>query len=95
MAVRAKVPKDFKDPHLHCRTFGHTWRVASGSVNGAAFYRFVLVCDVCKTERYDIVNRRTGSATRRYEYPDGYRSAPGEGLTRAVYRIEMIRRLSK
>jgi hypothetical protein len=93
--VRPKVPKDYNRAYLQCRTFGHSWHVGEGYGEGVAFYRFVLVCEVCKTRRIDTVNRRTGTVvqgSRRYEYPPGYQANRDEGLARTVYRIEFIRR---
>jgi hypothetical protein len=67
--MRPKVPKGYNPDYLHCRTFGHSWHVGNGESEGTAFYRFVLICDTCKTRRLEVVNRRTGSkASRRYEY---------------------------
>lgn len=92
--MRPKVPKDYNRTYLHCRTFGHSWHVGEGQSEGTAFYRFVLICETCKTRRLDAINRRTGSmAGRRYEYPEGYQADRNEGLARTIYRIEFIRRL--
>ena len=95
--ARAKVPSEYQDPFLHCRTFGHTWRLGPGEEQGKAFYQFILVCEECSTRRLDVINRRTGSLAgyRRYEYPEGYQSPRGEGLARTTYRIEFIRRIIK
>jgi hypothetical protein len=94
--ARPKVPKSYGDPHLHCRTFGHTWHVGEGFSEGASYWRFVLLCQVCKTRRLDLLNRRTGGlVNRRYEYQPGYQSEPHEGLARTTYRIEFIRRLDR
>jgi len=92
---RAKVPEEYQNPFLHCRTFGHTWRLGPGEAQGGTFYQFILVCEECKTRRIDVINRRTGSLAgyRRYEYPEGYQSQRGEGLARTTYRIEFIRRI--
>jgi len=93
---RPKVPKEYQNPYLHCRTFGHTWRLGPGEAQGSLFYQFILVCAECGTRRIDVINRRTGSlgGYRRYEYPEGYQSARGEGLARTTYRIEFIRRVA-
>ena len=96
MAIKARVPKDYRDPHLHCRTFGHTWHQAEHAPDGPVYYRFVLVCQVCYARRIDSINRRTGGvATRRYEYQPGYQAERAEGLQRVVYRIELIKRISR
>jgi len=59
--MRPKVPKGYNPDYLHCRTFGHSWHVGNGESEGTAFYRFVLICNTCKTRRLEVVNRRTGS----------------------------------
>lgn len=94
---KAKVPKEYQDPFLHCRTFGHTWIVGGTVPDGMSYYQFVLVCDVCHCRRIDVINVRTGAlaTARRYEYPEGYQSARGEGLARTTYRREFIRRLKR
>lgn len=91
------MPQGYGQPFLHCRTFGHTWRLGPAENAGASFYRFILHCEECGTRRIDTVNSRTGAlgGSRRYEYPDGYQSQRGEGLARTVYRIEFIRRLDR
>jgi len=95
--AKPKVPKDYRQAHLHCRTFGHTWHLGEGSPDGNGFYRFVLLCEVCKARRIDTVNRRTGAilpGSRRYEYQPGYQ-AKGEGIVRrTVYRVEFIKRIT-
>jgi hypothetical protein len=96
MAIRAKVPGDYQDPFIHCRTFGHTWHVATPEREGLVYYRFILLCSVCKAKRFDTINRRTGGvSSRRYEYQPGYQADPGEGLQRFVYRIEFIKRIAE
>jgi len=94
MARPKKVPEEYQDPFLHCRTFGHTWRLGPGEDQGH-FYQFILVCEECHTRRIDVINRRTGAlgGYRRYEYPEGYQATRGEGLARTSYRIEFIRRI--
>lgn len=94
--AKPKVPKGYDQRYLHCRTFGHTWHVGEASPDGYGFYRFVLVCDMCKARRIDMINRRTGAVvagSRRYEYQPGYQAAKGEALRRTVYRIDFIRRI--
>jgi hypothetical protein len=95
--ARAKVPKEYQDPFLYCRTFGHTWQLGPGQDEGGHFYSFILVCTECGTRRIDVINRRTEAlgGYRRYEYPEGYQSSRGEGLARTTYRIEFIRRFAK
>lgn len=94
--AQAKVPKEYQDPFLHCRTFGHTWSLGPGEDQGR-FYQFILVCSECRTRRIDVINRRTGAlgGYRRYEYPEGYQSPRGEALQRTSYRIEFIRRITR
>jgi hypothetical protein len=96
MAPR-RVPREYQDPFLHCRTFGHTWRLGPGEEQGVHFYQFILVCEQCQTRRIDVINRRTGAlgGHRRYEYPEGYQATGGEGLARTSYRIEFIRRIQR
>lgn len=94
MTIKARVPKDYSQEHLHCRTFGHTWKVGTGHSEGLSYWAFVLICGVCKTRRLDTVNRRTGAmVSRRYEYQPGYQAERHEGLARTTYRIEFIRRI--
>lgn len=89
-----KVPKGYG--FLHCRTFGHTWVIGEGSGTASGLYQFVLVCTQCHTRRIDAISRRTGGvASRHYEYPDGFRSEPGEALERTTYRLEFIHRRIK
>ena len=96
MAIRAKVPTDYQDPFLHCRTFGHTWTIGESEPDGPVYYRFSLLCQVCHARRIDTLNRRTGGvASRRYEYQPGYQAEPMEGLQRVVYRIEFIKRINR
>jgi hypothetical protein len=96
MAIKAKVPGSYKDPHLHCRTFGHTWHIGESEPDGPVYYRFVLLCEVCYARRIDTLNRRTGAViSRRYEYQPGYQAEPLEGLQRVVYRIEFIKRIQR
>jgi hypothetical protein len=92
-----RVPREYQDPFLHCRTFGHTWRLGPGEEQGVHFYQFILVCEECHTRRIDVINRRTGAlgGHRRYEYPEGYQATRGEGLARTSYRIEFIRRIQR
>ena len=91
---KPKVPNEYDDPFLFCRSFGHTWRLGEREAEGAVLVRFVLLCNVCKARRIDVINRRNGLAiNRRYEYQDGYKATPGEGLKRVSYRVELIRRL--
>jgi len=93
---KQKVPDQYQDPFLHCRTFGHTWRIGDSEQETKAFYRFVLICDICKARRIDAINSRTGGvASRRYEYQEGYQAARAEGLARTTYRIEFIRRIQR
>lgn len=94
---KPKVPNDYQNPYLHCRTFGHTWKVGPGDAEGLTFYRFILICSECGTRRIDVINRRTGGLAgyRRYEYPEGYQATRGEGLARTSYRIEFIRRITR
>lgn len=93
MAPKPRVPRDYNGNYVQCRTFGHTWHVGPLEHESGVFYAMVLVCSVCHTRRLDTINLRTGGiVARRYEYPDDYRSAPGEGLRRFVYRIEFVRR---
>jgi hypothetical protein len=90
-----KVPPKYADPFLHCRTFGHTWRIGDRRPEGSAFFGFTLLCSVCKARRIDVINRRTGGvASRRYEYQEGYQADKSEGLRRTTYRIEFIRRIN-
>jgi len=94
--TKPKVPKDYGEQYLYCRTFGHNWHLGHTEREGTSFYRFVLVCETCHTRRLDTINRRTGSMAhggRRYEYPPGYQAARHEGLQRTTYRIEFIRRV--
>jgi hypothetical protein len=94
--AKPKVPKDYEQRHLHCRTFGHTWHLGEGAPDGYGFYRFVLLCEVCQARRIDTVNKRTGyvvPGSRRYEYQPGYQATKGEALRRTVYRVEFIRRI--
>jgi hypothetical protein len=80
--MRPKVPKGYNPDYLHCRTFGHSWHVGNGESEGTAFYRFVLICDTCKTRRLEVVNRRTGSkASRRYGTRDWLVSSTGLSLS--------------
>ena len=94
---RAKVPRGYGDEFLHCRTFGHTWRIGGTVPDGASYYQFILLCEICHTRRIDVIGVRTGAlvAPRRYEYPEGYPSGKGEGLARTTYRREFIRRLKR
>ena len=92
--TKTHVPDEYKDPFLFCRSFGHTWRLGEREAEGNVLVRFVLLCEVCKARRIDVINRRNGIAiNRRYEYQDGYTASPGEGQKRVTYRIELIRRL--
>ena len=94
--AKQKVPDEYQDPFLRCRTFGHTWHIGDSEQESRSFYRFVLICDVCKTRRIDAINSRTGGvASRRYEYQEGYQAARAEGLARTTYRIEFIRRIRR
>ena len=95
MAIKARVPKGYRDPHLHCRTFGHTWVIGESTPDGPVYYRFVLLCTVCHARRIDTLNRRNGGViSRRYEYQPGYQAERLEGLQRTVYRIEFIKRIA-
>jgi hypothetical protein len=93
---RPKVPKEYRDPFLHCRTFGHTWRLGPSEAQSNLFHQFILNCQECGTRRIDVINRRTGAlgGHRRYEYPEGYQSKRGEAVARTVYRIEFIKRVT-
>jgi hypothetical protein len=94
--AKPKVPKDYVQAFLYCRTFGHSWHVGEAAPDGNGFYRFVLVCEACRARRIDTVNRRTGfvvPGSRRYEYQPGYQVKGEEVVRRTVYRIEFIRRI--
>lgn len=94
--AQPRVPEEYQNPFLHCRTFGHNWHVGESNAETGVFWHFVLLCDVCKTRRIDSLNRRTGAvASRRYEYPEGYQVQKGEGMPRTRYRIEFIRRIAQ
>lgn len=95
--AKPRIPKDYEAAFLHCRTFGHTWGLASAEAEGPTFYRFILTCTHCGTRRLDLISSRTGERAiyggRTYEYPKGYQAEKGESLSRPSYRIEFIRRL--
>lgn len=69
----SELPKNFLD----CRDRGHAW---FDTRNGRALQRSsgglvlrALVCQRCKTERWDGIIATSGEIhNRRYVYPDGY-----------------------
>jgi hypothetical protein len=96
--ARPKVPPQYGQAFLQCRTFGHVWRIAEqGPDVRTGAFTFTLACDVCGTQRIDRLNRRSGGVmARRYEYPDGYQDNRHEGqVQRTLYRIEFIRRVTR
>ena len=79
--------------HDMCRTLGHSWYEADSSWVPRWGTPFEWRCDRCGTTRREVIDVHGQVSHRKYLYPEGYRSA--EKLTRAQYRVMMIRQMRK
>jgi hypothetical protein len=83
------------DQVVRCRTYGHAWdEFTEGSLGPPMLdWRLSLRCIRCSTQRHDEINLLGEVGSRRYLYPEGYRSAVGEPrMTREDYRQALYER---
>lgn len=87
---------NYEEQFLQCRTFGHSWRVASKNLHpdNDQLVLLDLGCSSCRSHRHDLVSRLSGTVfTRRYKHTDGYLHKKGQGnTTRVAYRLEFVGR---
>lgn len=89
--------RSLQDRFVHCRTFGHSWKLGTVKSASSRTDQMSMHCTSCRATRIDEV-RTTGRsagtvAARRYIYPEGYLAdrqhvAP----SRQSFRFELIRR---
>ena len=92
------------DRYVQCRTLGHAWvptgLAGQGSMvnprppknaDSIGITEMSLVCDRCKTLRFDYIRRAGTIFRRKYMYPDGYLLAKGEERhSRVDYRLRLL-----
>lgn len=79
---------------VDCKTIGHSWYSIEANKNpkGPGWYMMVR-CERCGTERADIVSRYGALESRSYRYPEGFKRAKGEGLSKVEWRVQFLARL--
>ena len=89
----ARLPDDF----LACRTWAHSWDLATSAVRRASGHiHWSVECATCGTIRTLIMTSSGRIAGNRYDYPDGYQST-GLGRIgqsgRALFRMATLKRV--
>lgn len=96
MTVELVTIRQLQDEYVLCRTINHSWDDnPTGPINpdfalmGVAVQ--LLRCTRCGTTRTDYIGKDLRVFHRRYIYPPGYRTIPGQG-TRPNLMGERMRR---
>jgi hypothetical protein len=103
--LKAARPKDVKaaleempDNYLECYTGQHTWVLYKQIDLGRRGWERRHFCPRCKMNRFQVITRRGGKLTAKYQRPDGY-GLKGIGAVqangRAVAVLETVRRTAE
>jgi hypothetical protein len=93
--LAAELPESF----LHCRDYGHQWRMANAERTGRGRQMIrtrTMYCPSCKYNKYQVFDSQGNMVEESPDYPEGY-LIKGKGRimkdTKGLIRIESIDRL--
>jgi hypothetical protein len=103
MAATPRTPRNRNareaqaDAFLRCRTYSHSWDEFFPIDLAAPWYgwRLSLRCTRCATERHDNYDFKGRVMSRRYLYPEGYRTTGEDRPTKEIFREELFTKLRK
>lgn len=77
--------------HTACRTVGHAWYSIDAQYLPDWGTPMHFCCERCDTKRFDTIDEHGQLSTRSYRYPEGYATSGDFRLSRAEYRLQLIR----
>jgi hypothetical protein len=66
-----KMAGNLSDNFLHCRDFGHNWKMADVRREGRGFTRR-MYCPSCKLDKFQTLDSRGVVVDQKMRYPEGY-----------------------
>lgn len=85
-----KLAEALTDQYLHCRDFGHQWRMANAKREGNIRTR-TMFCPSCKYQKYQTLDSHGLVIEEKPDYPEGYLI---KGLGRIVGDVKGALRLA-
>lgn len=101
MANFRTVTRTLPEEFVLCRSMSHSWDTFNPITDKrppAGHWLLALMCERCKTERFDTIDRHGRLVSRSYNYLDSYREAGvgTKGFPRDEFRRELaLRRLGR
>jgi hypothetical protein len=90
-----QLAHELTEAFLHCRDYGHQWRMANARREGKLRIR-TMFCPSCKYNKYQTFDSRGILVEQKHDYPEGYLiKGLGRivGDTKGLIRLESIDRL--
>lgn len=89
------LAEELSEAYLHCRDYGHQWRMANAERKGRTRTR-TMFCPSCKYNKYQTFDSRGVLIEQKHDYPEGYLiKGLGRivGDTKGLIRLESIDRM--